>query len=458
MLENPAHSELAHILTRHYFDDKVAIVIKELYRYDRASLALLKANQPKLNFEDLKKSLLILVKYQLVDYVKTIKSCDYSVVPQRIFAFYRLPKFIQTIGQREGILAASALRVLAKRGMISENRLIETLSEEYPTESRDQVSGIIRGMITRNYLAELQQNIFINIERFNRDQRDNLIVKTISNFHNKETDVGSICRVILDLSFDQTADDAVYTAPVDLFSLHQGLPKDKFSEKQNLEAYLSKLASEADYRFFLPCGNHPQKGTLYALNVGLVFDYLIKEHLCSVITSKYGPKCCRLFRILLQKGPLLLKQIEEIIMLPARDVREYSYMLNKEGLIRNRQVPKTPDNAPGKSVFILSVEMDQVVNKVADLCCRSMYNLLVRYDYELRRNESLLSRSKAVEELLGSSEQTEEWNQYFSTHELMQLNWTRRNLERLLSARNQVDETLFICHIWLTLQREVEAP
>lgn len=456
MLEDPAHGELAYLLTKHYFGDTVATVIKELYRYDRASLSLLRATHPEFKFQDLKKSLLILVKYQLVDYVKTIKSCEYSVVPQRLFAFYRLPSFIHALAQNEGELAASALAMLAKKGMIRESNLIDSLSQEYPSQPRDHITKTVRGLVARSYFAELQQNISINIERFNRSHRDNLIVETISDFNNKDTDVRLICRAMLDLSLDQTADDAAYTAPVDLFSIHEALPKDKFSDKKNLEAYLAKLASEPNYKFFVGNGHHEQRGPLYAINVGLVFDYLMTEHICSVITTKYGPKCCRLFRILLQKGALLLKQIEEIIMLPARDVREYSYMLNKEGLIRNRQVPKTLDNAPGKSVFILSVELDRVVNKVADLCCRSMYNLLARYEYELSRNEALLNRSKAVEELLGSSEQTEEWNQYFNSHELIQLGWIRHNLERLLLARNQVDETLFICHVWLTLRREEE--
>lgn len=456
MLNTQAHEELAYLLTKHYFNDVVATVVKNLFRLDQASIGLLRLIDPNLKISDLKKALIILIKYQLVDYNRTIKSCEYLVPLHRFFSFFRLPKYLQAFAEREGEVAACTLRVLAETGTIGINTLLDVISTGRK-ESRNELKDVMTSLIVRNYFVVMKENVYIKIERFDRDHRDNLITEAISGFYNKETKVVSICRAILNLSWDNTADDAPITAPVDLASLHNAVKKDGlFQDKASLELFLARLISEVNFKFFLTSGKHPQRGPLYAMNVGLVIDYLLKEHICSVIDTKYGPKCCRLFRILQQKGPLLLKQVEEIIMLPARDVREYSYMLNKEGLIRNRQVPKTPDNAPGKSVFILSVEMDPIVFKIADLCCRSMYNLLTRYEYELQRNEPLLSRSKAVQDLLGTAKQTEEWNQYFNSHELVQLNWTNRNLERLLLAKNQVDDTLFLCHVWLTMRKNME--
>jgi hypothetical protein len=456
MLVSLAHRELAYILTKYYFNESVATIIKNLFQYDQAPLGLLRMTDPSLKIEDLKKGLIILIKYQLVDYVRTNKSCEYLVPLERLFAFFRLPKYLHAITLKDGEPAARILRILAQKGTIGIETLLDVSSKGHK-ESRDEMKDVVSSLTVRNYIAIMKENVYIRIERFDRDHRDDLIIEAVGNFYSKETKVKAICQAILALTMDMTGDDAPITAPIDLTSLHNALKKEDFQNVAQLEIYMSKLTSEVNYKFFITSGNHPQRGQLYALNVGAVIDYLLKEHICSVITTKYGPRCCRLFRILIQKGPLLLKQIEEIIMLPARDVREYSYMLNKENFIRNRQVPKTPDNAPGKSVYILSVEMDPIVYKIADLSCRSMYNLLIRYQYELSRHEPLLSRSKAVQELLGTDEQTEEWNQYFNSHELTELNATNRNLERILLARNQVDDTLFLCHVWLTMRKNMEA-
>lgn len=455
MLVSEAHGDLAHLLTKLYFNETIATVIKTLYGFDQASMGLIKLTNPSLRLDDLKRALIILIRYQLVDYTRTIKSCDYLLPLERLFAFFRLPKYLHKFVLTEGEPTARVLRILASKGTIGKESL-ENLSSKGHKETKEEMIDIISSLTARNYIAVMQQNVYLKIERFDRDHRDDLITDTIVNFYSKETKVRSICKAILTLTMDITGDDAPITAPIDLTSLHNALKREDFQSKANLEIYLSKLTSELNYKFFLTSGTHPKRGPMYALNVGAVIDHLLKEHICSVITTKYGPKCCRLFRILIQKGPLLLKQIEEIIMLPARDVREYLAMLNKENYIRNRQVPRTPDNAPGKSIFILSVEMDPIVYNIADLCCRSMVNLLTRYEFELSRNEPLLSRSKAVQDLLGTKEVTEEWNQYFNSHELIELNATNRNLERLSLARNQVDETMFLCHVWLTIRKNME--
>lgn len=443
------------MLTKHYFNETIAKVIDNLFKYDQASIGLIRMTDPSLKTQDLKKALIILIKYQLVDYNRTIKSCDYIVPLERLFAFFRLPKFLQTSAAKDGEPTARLLKILAEMGTVGLESLLD-ISSKGQKESRDEMKDILESLSANKYVSVMNKNVYMQIERFNRDYRDDLITETVENFYNKETNVKLICATILKLSLETTGDDAAITAPVDLTSLHNNL-KTTFKSKVDLEAYLSKLTCDINYRFFMTSGTHPQRGPMYALNVGLVIDYLLKEHVCSMISLKYGPKCCRLFRILLIKGPLLLKQIEDIIMLPARDVREYVSMLNKENLVRNRQVPRTPDNAPGKSVFILSVEMDPIVYTTADLCCRSMHNLLRRYEFELSRNEALLTRMKAVEELLGTSQQTDEWNQYFNSHELVELNSTLRNLHRLLLARNQVDDTLFLCHTWLTIRKNMES-
>lgn len=467
-METPAHSDLAYSLCKYYFDDIVARVVKVLFNHDQVSLRILKLELPDIKIGDLKHALLVLVKYQLVDYVKSVKSfgeyCEYSVVPRRIFSFFRITRFVQEVGAKSEFVDRTILSILMEKALLNREALVdisvkrsnENASEQKLDSLRNEINVHLETLILNHFVAVNNSNLCVNIERLNRNHRDNLIVETLFKYYNQEIKIQQLCRSMLTISFDNTSNDAPVTAPVPLLELTSYLVPHDFKDKAQLERYLTKLSAGSENNFLLPSGVHPVKGSMFAINIGSVLDFLVKEHLSSCVTTRFGPKCCRVFRVLLSRGPLLLKQIEEIIMLPARDVREYAYMLIKEGFIRNRQVPKTPDNAPGKSVFIMSVELDQVVYGTVDLCCRSMNNLLMRYEHELCQNKSLLDKAKAAQKHFQASERApnpdDDWSQYFNNHELAQLNQINSTLDKILMAKAQVDETLFLLHSWLEVR------
>jgi len=464
---SPAHSDVAFSLTKYYFGDVVASVIKSLFNFDQASLRTLRYTLPRIATKEIRRALLVLIKYQLVDYVKTVKNSsqlyEYSLVPARLFSFFSIPTFVSSIEIFEESIASSIMNSLTRKALLNRENLLQTTLNDlkgFEMQAGDcdvkaRVSDMIENLVARRYLVSTSDNLCMNINKLNREHRDIIVMKTIYAHYNRDIKVKSIFKTVLDLSIENTADDATITAPVPLRDMMNNLVPRCFTDKINMENYLEKLTSESNNRFLLSSGVHPNKGPMYAINIGSVIDYLTREELSSMVTARYGPKCCRVFRVLQLKGPLLLKEIEEFIMLPARDVREYSYMLIKDGFIKNRQVPKTPDNAPGKSVFIMSVELDQLVYSATDICCYAITNLLTRYEFELNRNESLISRSKAVQKLMQSNDgadmDIDSWSQYFNSHELSQLDLVNRTLDKILLAKAQVEETLFLLHTWITL-------
>lgn len=455
----PAHSNLAFALTKLYFGETTAIVIRTLFSCDQASLRLLRVFLPKLKLNELKRSLLVLVKYQLVDYVKTVKNSnqqiEYSVAPSRVFAFFRVPRFI--LSAKEPQTSFISLTIF-ERAVIKRDDLIQLLTPQKDNPIQDRKpSDIIDELILKKNLVQTNQDLCINIEKLSRDNRDVFVSRTISRYYNSDNLIRRLVECILELAHDNTSDEASVTAPVPFSNIEEVLVPQTFPNRATLEKYLKSLSLESNNKFIITSGLHPNKGPMYAIDIGSTIDYLVREHLSSVITTRFGPKCCRVFRILLTRGPLLLKQIEELIMLPARDVREYSYMLIKEGFVRNRQVPKTLDNAPGKSLFIMSVNLQQVVSSITDLCCQSISNILTRYEHELNQHNALLERSNAVQELIKTNAKSDpstaedDWNQYFNSHELARLEWINRTLDKLLIAKNQVDETLTILHWWAVI-------
>lgn len=416
---------------------------------------------------ELKQSLLNLIKYQLVDYTRNVKSYrhqyDYKIIFPRIFFFFRIPKMISETSLKDAPFAASILQTVAEGGLIDANVVRAKLKAEFapkynePEELEARLNAELSKLINDRYIDQINNNFSINIENCSRFYRDNLIVKALTNYYGN-ANVGHLCRAILDLSLHNTDHLALITAPVTMTDLCKSLIPGQFHSRELLERHLGKLTSEQNNRFLISCGSHPTKGDMFAINIGLVIDYLVKEHLSTLITAKFGPKCCRVFRVLMSRGPLLPEQIEGIIMLPSRDVREYCYMMMKEGFVRIRQIPKTPDCAPAKSVYLVLVELEQVIFMVADSCCKSIANLLRRHEYESNKHKALLDRSKAVLEMLGSStnsEHNEEWLQYFNSHELSELDRINTRLDKLLLAKSQSDETLHLLHTYMSSNNHV---
>lgn len=470
----PSHCDLAFMSAKYHFDDELANVLRALFNVDQASLRLLRMMMPNTKLETLKRSLLILVKYQLVDYTKAVdksfnQQYEYSVAPSRVFSFFRVQKFVQKVESKHGTIQGILVKALVGRGVLNRDELLTVVGHDMINHklensieiTRDLMTNHLDSLISRRIVVSSGSNLCVNIEKLSRLYRDELVTETVYSLFNRNSKVRSIAETILELSRDNTPDDASQSTPVTMLDLYSSLVPDIFPTPVQLERYMTRLVEETGIRIFETSGIHPQKGPMFSINIGSIIDHLIKEHVSARITTRFGPQCCRIFKVLLKRGPLLLKQVEEMVMLPARDVREYSYMLIKEGLIRNRQVPKTPDNAPGKSVFIMSVELDQVVYNIADLCCRSISNLLRRVLHESDKDKTLLEQVIEAQRIIDSEEsklglthehKSDLWGQYFNSHELVQLETIRFKLDKMLLAKCQVDDTLFLAHTWLCLR------
>lgn len=452
-MSSPAETELSFYLLKHYFGPIVADVFKAVDKYDLASIRLIKTLLPDHSQADLKKALLILVKHQFVDYSRSNRGFEYLVAHKRTRYFFRTSKYIQYVNNKFGKLAATIVLKLAQKALLSKKQLVDIVIEANPILKKDDqckkdtIEPVIDQLINLKFIRLTCEHYCLNYERFNTAVRDQFVANTVFKLYNGDRFALQVCEAILDIASETTADDSAYSSPVAFNDLCTRLDVDQEKFQKNINTLLAK-------EFIVQSGHHPTRGSLYTVNIRAVIDRLVKENISSVVKNKFGPKCCRVFRMLLMRGPLLLKQLEDSVMLPNRDVKEYVYMLIKEGFIRNRQVPKTPDNAPSKSVFILSVDLNQIVFNTLDLSCKTITNLLIRHEFEKEKHKALLDRAKVVREIILSSTCAEEWSQYFNNHELSDLSKIDKTIRKMTFARMQVDDTLSLLEQWIALRLE----
>jgi DNA-directed RNA polymerase III subunit RPC3 len=112
---------------------------------------------------------------------------------------------------------------------------------------------------------------------------------------------------------------------------------------------------------------------------------VIKRHYCeSIIEQKYGQVGCRIFRLLLDKKQLEVKQITEIAMIPAHEARTLLFKMLQAGLVILQEVPRFADHAPSKTFFLWHIDLAEVYRILVEGMYKTLRNLRTRLFKEQR--------------------------------------------------------------------------
>jgi DNA-directed RNA polymerase III subunit RPC3 len=102
----------------------------------------------------------------------------------------------------------------------------------------------------------------------------------------------------------------------------------------------------------------------------------------SIIEQKYGVVGCRLFRILLDKKILEVKQLGELAMIPQNEARTLLYKLLQAGIVEIQEVPKFADHAPSKTFYLWRVNLEKVFGVIKEDMYKTVGNLRARLGFE----------------------------------------------------------------------------
>ncbi|KAH7986694.1 hypothetical protein HPB49_025860 [Dermacentor silvarum] len=145
----------------------------------------------------------------------------------------------------------------------------------------------------------------VNIDRFHQHLRDQLVVQAVSKRMGAKA--GEVVRTMLRLSETRSHPKDAFSAPVSRSEIYQSLQQQiKISQK-----------------------------------------------------DRFGAKSCRIFRLLLEKKYLEQKQIEELAMITARDAKEMTYKMFQEKFVLAQELPRTPDYAPSRMIYLFHVDIPQ---------------------------------------------------------------------------------------------------
>uniref|UniRef100_A0A2K6TW21 DNA-directed RNA polymerase III subunit RPC3 n=1 Tax=Saimiri boliviensis boliviensis TaxID=39432 RepID=A0A2K6TW21_SAIBB len=167
-----------------------------------------------------------------------------------------------------------------------------------------------------------------NLDRFHQHFRDQAIVSAVANRMDQTS--SEIVRTMLRMSEITTSSSAPFTQPLSSNEIFRSLPVGYNISKQVLDQYLTLLADDP-LEFVGKSGD--SGGGMYVINLHKALASLATATLESVVQERFGSRCARIFRLVLQKKHLEQKQVEDFAMIPAKEAKDMLYKMLSENFI-----------------------------------------------------------------------------------------------------------------------------
>ncbi|XP_032704028.1 DNA-directed RNA polymerase III subunit RPC3 isoform X3 [Lontra canadensis] len=280
---------------------------------------------------------------------------------------------------------------------------------------------------------------------------------------NKEPipDDGIYWQANLDRFHQHFRDQAIVSAVANrMDQIFRSLPVGYNISKQVLDQYLTLLADDP-LEFVGKSGD--SGGGMYVINLHKALGSLATATLESVVQERFGSRCARIFRLVLQKKHLEQKQVEDFAMIPAKEAKDMLYKMLSGNFISLQEIPKTPDHAPSRTFYLYTVNILSAARMLLHRCYKSIANLIERRQFETKENKRLLEKSQRVEAIIASMQATgaeeaqlQEIEEMITAPERQQLETLKRNVNKLDASEIQVDETIFLLESYIesTMKRQ----
>ncbi|XP_008278927.1 DNA-directed RNA polymerase III subunit RPC3 [Stegastes partitus] len=286
----------------------------------------------------------------------------------------------------------------------------------------------------------------VNFERFHLHFRDQAIISAVANKLDQTS--SEIVRTMLRMSEVTTAPAATCTKPLSANEIFRSLPASYNIPRPILDQYLTLLVDDP-MEFVGKAGE--SGGGMYVVNLHRALANLARATLESVVQERFGSRSARIFRLLLRKRHLEQKQVEDFAMIPAKEAKDMLYTLLSQNLVQLQEIPKTPDYAPSRTFYLYTVNQLPTARMLLQNCYKTVANLIERRLFEAKESKRLLEKSQRIEAILASlqasgaePEQLTEVEEMITAPEKQQLDALRLHINKLDSAENQVDETIFL--------------
>ncbi|KAJ5698278.1 DNA-directed RNA polymerase III subunit rpc3 [Penicillium macrosclerotiorum] len=156
-----------------------------------------------------------------------------------------------------------------------------------------------------------------------------------------------------------------------------------------------------------------------------------------IIMSRYGDVALRVIRVLQAKGKLDEKRLQEISLLPFKDLRQTLASMQSGGFVDLQEVPKDAQRQPSKTIFLWYYDPDRVCGSILDDTYKAMSRTLQRIKFERNLQKDFLEKTERSD-VKGNEDR------YLSEGELEQLRRWKDREAALLGVVSRLDDLVAI--------------
>ncbi|KAL2810226.1 RNA polymerase III subunit RPC82-domain-containing protein [Aspergillus granulosus] len=156
-----------------------------------------------------------------------------------------------------------------------------------------------------------------------------------------------------------------------------------------------------------------------------------------IIEARYGDVALRVIRVLQAKGKLDEKRLQEISLLPFKDLRQVLASMQTGGFVDLQEVPRDAQRQPSRTIFLWFYDPDRIRDSILEDTYKSMSRCLQRLRFERARLKEFLEKTERSD-VKGNEER------YLSEGELERLREWRAKESLLLGEVARLDDMVAV--------------
>jgi DNA-directed RNA polymerase III subunit RPC3 len=156
-----------------------------------------------------------------------------------------------------------------------------------------------------------------------------------------------------------------------------------------------------------------------------------------MVGTRYGITALKLIRILLTKGKLDEKRLQEISLLSTKDLRQILAGLQASGFVDLQEVPRDAQRQPSRTVYLWFYDPDRVCRNILQDTYKAMSRCLQRIHFERSRLRDFLDKTERID-VKGNEEK------YLTETELKTLQQWRDKEALLLGEVSRLDDLVAV--------------
>lgn len=164
-------------------------------------------------------------------------------------------------------------------------------------------------------------------------------------------------------------------------------------DMEELEEQVATLA-EGSCDFISQEISQDKQETTWRLNLDSLEDQSRNEEIMQMVKQRFGLMCLRIIRILMSRGKVDEKALQEIGLLNAKDLRRCLAQLHAHGFIDLQEVPREPQRQPARTIYLWFYDAERVKMRMMENLYKSMCRLLQRLKVERQKVSSTVQKAE----------------------------------------------------------------